>query len=353
MLNKMLNLAQYELMNYPHKNAGYYLSYPFKALAGRNDDPNDRMGYPNGLLAKAMMDFYRAHTNTEEAREITDLIKRYFGRWAFGGRKLYSLEDAYVGMTLIDIHQITGDERYKEGVDKIYHYIIEHETDDAGSLIPDPLARDKYIYVNTIGTVCPFLAKYSSVYGDMGAMNMAIVQIENYLASGMDEKTQLPYHGYNSETGMKMGIIGWGQAVGKLLMGMSETLFYMDPTSPSYENIRQCYRRIVDKVETYQAEGGLYHWQLSAKEGPADTAATAMILSAVAQSLEDKVLIGIHKSRMMRGVEALKACIQEDGSLPGAEADAEGFSMYPLKFDSYPWGLGPALSLFVATEEPV
>ena len=45
-------------------------------------------------------------------------------------------------------------------------------------------------------------------------MELAVSQIANFLAYGIDTTTELPYHGYEVETGMKYGIIGWGRAVG-------------------------------------------------------------------------------------------------------------------------------------------
>ncbi|MCQ2080745.1 MAG: glycoside hydrolase family 88 protein [Lachnospiraceae bacterium] len=351
MLIKMLNQAQYDLLNYPRRSVGFHIARPFKALSGRNNDPVDRLAYSNSVLAKAMMDYYKKHVNSEEAKEIMDVVKRYFQRWSFGGKKIFHVDDVYAGMALIDVHEITGDDRYKEYADIILNWVMAAETDQEGSLFYRPAKKDNYIMAETIGYVCPFLAKYGATYNDMNATNMAITLIQNYVAHGFDEKLILPYHGYNTENGMKMGIIGWGQAVGQVMIGMAETLQYLETDRPSYESLRMTFRRIVDKVEAYQLEGGLYAWQLPAKDGPVDTAATAMILYALGISLEDKVLIGIHKSRLLRGVEALKECIQEDGSLPGAALPAKVPGSYPMEFGAYPWALGPALSLFVLLEE--
>lgn len=134
------------------------------------------------------------------------------------------------------------------------------------------------------------------------------------------------------------------------MLGMSESLAYIEESRPSYEVIKQAYRRLVDKVEAYQLKGGMYSWQLAAKEGPADTSATAMILYAIARSLENKVLIGIHKSRMVRGREALWDSVRE-GKIYGCLAECQGFGMYPQIYGAYPWSLGPALSLFAISEE--
>ena len=182
------------------------------------------------------------------------------------------------GMALIDLHQITGDEKYKKAAENMLDFLEHHERDEAGSFFYRPRQKNGYIFADMVGMVCPFLSKYSSTYGNKNAMNMAVTQIQNFIGYGMDGKTGLPYHGYQYESGVKYGIIGWGRAVGWLMLGMSGTLAYLDERDAGYEVIKQTYRRLVDKVEAYQLEGGLYSWQLGAKDGPVDTSATGMIL---------------------------------------------------------------------------
>lgn len=347
---EMVKEAEWELLNYPKRGLGYRIKRVLKVLAGRGAEPMDKINWPNGLLAKSLADYYNANKNSEEARVILDVLKKYYNGWIRRNHKMYYLDDAFSGMALIDLHQITGEEKYKKAADAMVQYLFHHETDKAGSLCYRPKQGNDYIFADAIGMICPFLCKYASTYDDMNAMNLAVTQIQNFIDFGMDAKTGLPYHGYHYESGVKYGIIGWGRAVGWLMLGMSECLAYMEPSRPSYEPIKQAYRRMVDKVEAYQLEGGLYSWQLGAKEGPVDTSATAMILHAIARSLETKVLIGIHKSRMVRGREALWDSVK-DGKIYGCLAECQGFSMYPQIYGAYPWSLGPALSLFVMTQE--
>lgn len=345
MLTKLINQAQYDLLNFPGRGLGKRVK-----MAGRRDP----MGFPQAVLAKGMMDYYKIHINSEEAKEILDVVKRYYDRWIFRGMKIRNIDDAYAGMALLDLFQITKKEKYKEAADKLVDFLKEAPTDETGSFIYRPEENRGYVYAEGIGMTCPFLVKYGSLFGDFDAINIAVTQINNYMQLGMDEKSLLPYHGYDSSNGMKMGIIGWGNATGILMLGMSETLHYLNPEFQETEIIRMAYRRMVDKVEAYQMDGGLYNWCLNAKEGPADTGASAMILASIAQAIKDKALIGIHKSRMLRGVEAIKACIQEDGTLPGASVLSPGFNVYPIEFNSYPWSIGPAISLLVlVNDEPV
>lgn len=349
-MKKMLKEAEYELLHYPKRTVGYYLKRTVKMMTGVKVEPVDKMNWPNGLLAKSLTDYYMQHKNSEEAREILGCLKRYYDRWIQKNCKIFFLDDAFSGVALIDLHQITGDEKYKKAADEIVNFLFHHETDAAGSLLYRPKQKNGYIFADMIGMVCPFLCKYGSTYKDLNAVNLAITQIQNFIDFGMDAKTNLPYHGYQYENGIKYGVIGWGRAVGWLLMGMSEALAYIEETHPGYETIKQAYRRIVDKVEVYQRENGLYSWQLEAKDGPVDTSATAMILYAIARSLDTRVLIGIHKSRMIRGRDALLQMVTE-GKIYECLAECQGFSLYPQIYGAYPWSLGPALSLFALTEE--
>ena len=347
---EMVKIAEEELLKYPKRGMGYHLKRTAKMLMGKSVEPLDKINWPNGLLAKSLVDYYMENKNSEEARVIVECLKKYYDRWIRTHHKMYYVDDVVSGMALIDLHQITGEEKYKEAAHEMLQFLLNHERDEAGSFPYRPKQGNGYIFADMIGMVCPFLCKYGSTYGDNTATNLAITQIQNYISYGMDEKTGLPYHGYQYESGVKYGIIGWGRAVGWLMIGMAESLAYLDVSRPSYETFKQVYRRMVDKVEAYQLEGGLYCWQLGAKEGPVDTSATGMILYAIAKSLDSKVLIGIHKSRMIRGRDALMGSVKE-GRIFGALAECQGFSMYPQVYGAYPWSLGPALSLFVMTRE--
>lgn len=347
---EMIKEAEYELLHYPKYDLGYYLKRTAKMLTGRNAAPVDKINWPTGMLAEGLTNYYQKNKNSDEARIIIECLKKYYDRWIRAGHKLYYVDDIMSGMALIDLNQITGEEKYKKAAEKMVEFLGHHERDEAGSFFYRPKQGNGYIFADMIGMVCPFLCKFGSTYGDGNAIKLAVTQIQNFIGCGMDGKTGLPYHGYQYESGVKYGIIGWGRAVGWLMLGMSGTLAYLNEHDLGYETIKQTYRRLVDKVEAYQLEGGLYSWQLGAKDGPVDTSATGMILYSIAQSLENKVLIGIHKSRMMKGRDALLGSVK-DGKVYGALAESQGFSMYPQVYGAYPWSLGVALMLFSMTEE--
>ena len=118
-MQRMLEEAKYELLHYPKRGLGYKVKRMAKILLGRKVEPKDPINWPNGLLAKGLMDYYLQNKNSEEAREILDCLKKYYDRWIKRGMKLHYLDDAFSGMALIDLHQITGEEKYKAAADKI------------------------------------------------------------------------------------------------------------------------------------------------------------------------------------------------------------------------------------------
>lgn len=349
-MKQLVNQAAYELLNYPKRTAGWSIKNMIRRLTGGHAIPKDTINWPNGLLASGLIDYYKEHVNSEEAVIIMKALKQYYDKWIRRDCKIYYIDDILSGIALIELEQLTKEESYKKAVEKMFQYLSSHELDKAGSLPYRPAQKNNHIYADGIGMICPFLCRYGEAYHNQTAKMIAIKQIKNFVAYGMEEKLGLPYHGYEYESGKKYGIIGWGRAVGWLLLGMVESLQYMDKNMPEYDEIKQAFRRMVDKVEMYQLENGMYAWQLEARQGPVDSSATAMILLAIAKGLESGVLIGIHRSRMIRGKEGLMNYIAE-GQVHDALAECQGFSMHPQIYGSYPWSLGPTLSLLSITKE--
>lgn len=350
----MLTQARKDLLAYPYRSMGYRLKRTIRRMAGRKVEPNDRYNWPNGLLALGLLDSYAAYEDgarieKAQAESILATVRAYCDRWLAAGCKLYYPDNAINGMALIALHRITGEDRYKEAADRIADYLMQQETDGAGSLPYRPAQGNGHIYADGIGMVCPFLCRYGVTYGDGNAVRFAVTQIRNFLAMGMDEETGLPYHGYQYENGVKYGIIGWTRGTGWLMTGMAQALACLPADHPERETIRKDFCTLADRVSAYQAENGLYSWQLGAKEGPVDTSGSAMILYAIATAVRAGVLAQEAMSGVLCGRKALQGYIR-DGRVYGALGECLGFGMYPQVYGAYPWSLGPALSLFSVTD---
>jgi rhamnogalacturonyl hydrolase YesR len=347
--HQLANEAMFQLKRYPYYSFKEHLLRFWKRITFQKIPPYDRMSWQAGLLANALVSFYQNNRNIEVSLVIKAALLKYFKKLISKQGKFYYLDSAVVGLALIEIHQITQDERFLALLRDLVHFLKNHDADEEGSLIYRP-GHNKHIYAESIGMLCPFLCRYGSTYDDPASITLAVKQMRNFQKNGMDSRSGLPYHGYDCKSQIRHGIIGWAQACGWLMLGMIDSLLYMNPASAEYDEIKQNFRRLVDKVEGFQREDGLYPWHFPAGQGYHDTFASAMILYAIAQGMNLGILIGVHRSRVIRGRDTLAKAMQE-GEIGHAEVESEGFGLYPQIYKAFPQTQGMVLSLFSATNK--
>lgn len=295
--------------------------------------------------------------NTENAvlpEKIETALSLYFERWEKKKSPVYYLDDLLAGEAFLAaceeyeknqtangiIHEKNA-ESYRNAVDKLADFAFSYPTDETGSFFYRANQRNGHIYVDAIGMTAPFLYEYGKFYGKDEGMELAVKQIANFLAYGIDAGTGLPYHGYHVASGTKYGIIGWGRAAGWLLRGMTGCM----TTVYGAARLQEAYGNLIDAVIAWQRKDGYFSWQLQAVEGPADTSATAMICAALQDGLKMKRLQGeVYQTALEKGLRAIQKSTK-NGRVYDCLGECEGFSQYPQKFGAYPWALGAALFL--------
>lgn len=339
---RLKNQAMRQMLDYNNKNTKQKIKDILKKVLGRYVAPKDLISWPTGLLANALSE---NHEIQEENSEVRIALEAYFDRWIQAGMPIYYIDDVLCGIALLDLYQVSGNEKYKAGVDAMVGYLYNiTNMDKAGSIPYRHKQNNQYIFVDGIGMMCPFLCKYGKEMQDGKAIALAMIQIQNMLKYGMDEKSMLPYHGYEYKSGIKYGIIGWGRAVGWLLMGMSGMLQYLteDKTNHTYIKANLC--KIIDSAIKYQRQDGSFAWQLEAQEGPADSSATAMIVLAMIQLIQDGISSDSSYSDVVeRALQYIVDC-EKNGEIFNCSGECLGFSQYPQIYGAYPWSLGPGLA---------
>ncbi|MGN0331226.1 MAG: glycoside hydrolase family 88 protein [Kineothrix sp.] len=359
MLGRLEREAVRELLHYHEKSKKQQIKELIKKAAGRYVFPGDRLFWPVGLLANMLAEHLG---QWEEEETVLSSLRAVFDRWIRDGMPIYFMDDILSGMALLTLFERTGEGRYRKGADRMAEYLLElskEAADEKGSIPYRPAQGNGHIYVDGIGMICPFLARYGRLFGQKQAVELAVCQIENMLDYGMDERTGLPYHGFRYEDGIKYGIIGWGRAVGWLLLGLSGTLRYLAQEAPSYVRLEEAFWRLVEAVLPWQRENGSFSWQMEALEGPEDSSAAGMIAAAVGCFLKHKrpaVPEGdtgqikkeerLQKGELlvMRAAAYIMAC-EKDGRIRQASGECEGFSQYPQVYGAYPWSLAPGLGV--------
>ena len=302
-----------------------------KLSADPNYSIHDLHVWGNGLLAIGLNDFGRYDV-------VEDYIDMWMNHPARGG--ILSTDAGLAGYVVIDMYERTGDEKYAELARECLRAELERPTDKYGEIKYDR-NEDDDIYVDGTGMVTPFLARYSSVFGDEEVRRIAALQVSNYLRMGVMPRLYYAYHGY-SGSGAFQGEMGWGRGTGYLMLAIGSVMRYCHDEEVN----AACENFIAHTMERLKPDFK-FGWTLSDPEAPSDTSATGKIMWGVMKAKE----VGLASSVDDKTIKAIaKAGLTDvyDGEVRGSSGGSGGFGSYSDKYDeNMSYGQGAMLSFYV------
>lgn len=338
--NAVVKETQKQLVTYPTYSIKQKIKTNLKAIIKKAPTlRGTEFFWPNGLLVNSLE---RVHCRTENP-EVFDVMETYFKEWINKGQPMKNADYAINGYSLIYVYNKTNESQYRQAIEVIVNYLKSLNKTSLNS-IPYRPKNENIVLIDNLGMVSPFLCRYYSQFQDPEALELGIAQLENFLLSGMDKDTGLPYHGFDAKSKMKLGIVGWGRAMGWLLMGLVDSLEYIPESHSSYSKLRDEYISLVNKTLRYQKVDGNFSWQITLREGYSDTSSTSMINYAIQRGINLGYLSKDYGLNVDKSIDALLKQTQ-DGKVFNCSAECRGISMYPQKFGNYPWSQGPTTSL--------
>lgn len=275
-------ITRKQIVEYPSKEVKQYLKSNIKSiLFSRKIFNRDPFFWPNGLLAVALEWSYKASKDDKDLRTL----EKYYDEWISKGLQINHLDHCLNGYSLIYLHQVTNNPKYKDNLDNLFLYLKNHKKTNDGNL-PYRKERNNIVLVDSVGMVCPFLCRYGSIYKNSSAIELGIKLLTLFLENGFNEKIGLPYHGYDAQNKSKLGIVGWGRGVGWLLIGIVDSLEYIPESHPQYSYLTKCFRDLVKIILQYQLKDGSFSWDLIANEGHSDSSATSMIMYSIKRGIQ-------------------------------------------------------------------
>lgn len=320
-----------------------------KHVLRQNVAPVDRWFWPQAMLADGILSVIRSGKCAPSERERgLNALKKYYDMWIEGKQPVYYVDNAMHGINLLELYELTGEKRYLEAADHLADYLMHYPVDADGNM-GYRLRTSHLVFADALGMICPFLCRYGAMTGKTELVNLGVLQLMNFLESGMDPISGLPYHGYDSKTGVKQGCVGWGRAVGWLMMGLCGSLKYLSETHSDYAVLKEFKDLLEKEIWKYQRADGGFSWLLPAVEGPADTSATAMIIGALLLNDCDKK--DTRKEQKISEAVAFLDQHLNGGNVDCASGECEGFGEYPQRYGVYPWGNGMVLTVINGCED--
>lgn len=299
-----------------------------RVLRGEKEN-RDRIFWPAGLLLLGL-----AEAGISGDSAALEKAKAYLSDFFSSGGSVTHVDDAVACTAAVRIFEKTGEPAMKQAADAGYAALMRAPRDCEGAIIYNPARGNQYIFADGTGQSTLFLASYGRVFQEKKAVDEAARQMELFLKNGLDERTGLPYHGYDAKTHICQGIVGWGRAAGWLLPGAGELLLAGTETA-----LRDQIISLFAAVRSYERKDHLFSWTLPGTRGPADTSATAMILygAETARQAGCSVFSG---EEITAAGEALLGLTLDDGTVTGASAECIDFGQYVQQYGNYPWGQG-------------
>lgn len=290
--------------------------------------------WPTASLALAME---VAHFKTQR-EDLLDTLVTYYKHWAGKGGHLYFLDQIMNGYALLYLFEIDDEWWTQESLQKMFDYIKTYPRTGTGGL-PYRTNNSEVTLVDYLGMICPFLSRYGKIFNSEEASDLSTVLLEDFLLNGMDDKTGLPYHGFRSGTTEKLGIIGWGRGVGWLLIGMVDTLAFLDRSSEEFPKLLNQFRLLLNSTIKYQDETGYFKWALNANNGHKDTSATVMIGYSIKRAMDLDLLDTEYAHYAEKSLQALLRSTK-NGLVFDSSAECIGPGMYPQRYEWNLWGQG-------------
>lgn len=290
--------------------------------------------WPTASLTLALELGY-SHTGNED---LLDTLMLYYRYWAKKDGRIYFLDQIMNGYTLLFLFNKKDGQFIEESLRKMYEFINNYPRRSPGSL-PYRINNPETVLVDYLGMVCPFLARYGKTFNCRESSDLSATLLKDYLLNGMDHKTGLPYHGFRSDSDEKLGIIGWGRGVGWLLIGMIDTLAFLDTSNDNFNLLRDNYRLLLNSAIKFQDSEGYFKWMLSAGEGHVDSSATAMIGYSIKRGIDLNLLETDYTVYAEKSLNAILKSTK-NGLVFDSSAECQGVSLYPQRYEWNLWGQG-------------
>ncbi len=205
------------------------------------------------------------------------------------------------------------------------------------------------IFVDSMHFDGPFFAKLHQLTGDERYRQLALKNILSQLELLYDPAKGLLHHFWMERTRSRNGVL-WGRGNCWGLLGLAETLEYLPADDAGSGSLREALKKIVAKMAQLQAGQGGWHTVLDDPESYVETSIAAFMIHVLSRGIELGWLEGdVYCPRVESALAYLQDHVGPDGLLEGVSYEtfpstrAAHYRQMP-RGAMVPWGQGPLLT---------
>jgi unsaturated rhamnogalacturonyl hydrolase len=255
---------------------------------------DDRWDYKWGVVAKGLIDVWRASGDRRYFEHVRRSVDRFVGedgRIATYEREAFNLDFINPGKVLFALLRESGDPRYRAAIEVLRDQLRAQPRTPAGSFWHKRIYADQ-MWLDGTYMASPFLAEYAMTFDEPAALDDVVRQIAIAFAHTRDERSGLLYHAVDEtrsqpwadpRTGRSRSF--WARAVGWYVMALVDVLDLI-PGAPHRAQLVSILERTADAVVRVQDGSGLW-WQVLDQGGRPgnylEESASAMFAYALAK----------------------------------------------------------------------
>ncbi|ROI09224.1 hypothetical protein EGI11_07370 [Chryseobacterium sp. H3056] len=229
-------------------------------------------------------------------------------------------------------------QQYRTALDETWQMILSLQGED-GTVAYKPYVKH-YRFVDTIGFICPFLVNYGIKFNVPEAVDLAVKQITAYQKYGMMTQENIPFHTYNVDTRIPVGLSGWGRGLGWYVIGLIDTWHALPDGHPQKMELEKLVIKTARSAMKFQEQNGAFHWLLFDRGSRLDssTAATLTWFFTLASQIPEinKVCLAARE----KALDYLMSVTRRSGAVDFSQGDTKGIGVYSQNFDILPFTQG-------------
>lgn len=228
---------------------------------------------------------------------------------------------------------------------------------EAAAIDPDGLVRSGMsypmkpgacVFVDNMHFDGPFYSKLRQIAGDDRWSTLAAANILGSIHLLFDQTCNLFHHFWIERQARRNGIF-WGRGQGWALLGLVNTLQYLDYQHPAYSIGLDVLRRQCRALSHLQDASGHWHTIVDDSGSYLEHSVAAFVIDGFSRAIMRKWIDDSYREIVTRAMMGLVNEVQEDGTLTGVSYETYP-SLRPEHYKSMPkgamvpWGQGPLLT---------